>query len=109
MPTVAGSSSFVKSKRPPGRPPLRAPVKEREIIRECVRSAIIKGQMPSDIELAQRVGLGERSVRDIRLGAGLNRWDVAAWVKVRQATEEPVPEEEVLCWTPYAGLWLLVP
>ena len=109
MTTVNQSNPPVKSKRRPGRPPLRTPAKEREILRECVKSAIISGQMPSDIELAYRVGLGERSVRDIRLDAGLNRWDVAAWVKARHAAADRGPEEEILCWTPYAGLWLLVP
>jgi hypothetical protein len=64
--------------------------------------------MPSDQELGGQVGLGNRTVRDIRLQAGLNRRDVGAWVKERQARQAP-PEEEVLCWTPYAGLWLLVP
>jgi len=74
-----------------------------------VKRAIISGQMPSDIELAHQVGLGERTVRDIRLSAGLNRWDVAAWVKDREAVRDRRSGEEILCWTPYAGLWLLVP
>ena len=88
---------------------MRTPAKECEIVRECVRSAIIKGQMPSDVELAQQVGLGERTVRDIRLRAGLNRRDVAAWNKARPRMPEREAAGELLCWTPYAGLWLLVP
>jgi hypothetical protein len=88
---------------------VRTPAKECKIVRECVRSAIIKGQMPSDVELAQQVGLGERTVRDIRLRAGLNRRDVAAWNRARLGTPEREANGELLCWTPYAGLWLLVP
>jgi hypothetical protein len=88
---------------------LRTLAKEREIIRECVRNAIISGQMPSDSELAQRVGLGERTVRGIRLEAGLNRRHVSAWVKDREATAASSVQGEALCWMPYAGLWLLVP
>jgi len=65
--------------------------------------------MPSDSELAERVGLGERTVRDIRLRAGLNRWQVAAWIKERETWQNEAPEEVVLCTTPWAGLWLLVP
>lgn len=109
MPTVSQDSLSVKSTRSPGRPPLRTPTKEREIIRLCVRSAIVSGQVPSDAELSQVVDLGERTVRAVRLDAGLNRWDIAAWVKAREAAKDKAREEDVLCWTPYAGLWLLVP
>jgi len=106
--SVTQISPSVNSKRRPGRPPLRTSSKERETIRECVKGAIITGRMPSDAQLAQQVSLGERTVRDIRLEAGLNRWHVAAWVKEQEAAV-PSPEGETLCWTPYAGLWLLVP
>lgn len=109
MCTVGQGSPPVKSKRRPGRPRQRTPAKEREIIRVCVRSSIITGQLPSDAELGQLVGLGERTARDIRLLAGLNRWDIATWVKARETSKGQAVEEEILCWTPYAGLWLLVP
>jgi hypothetical protein len=74
-----------------------------------VKAALLKGQMPSDGELAEKVGLGERTVRDIRLWAGLNRWQIAAWIKEREAVQSKSPEEMVLCTTPCAGLWLLFP
>jgi len=74
-----------------------------------VKAALLEGQMPSDGELAEKVGLGERTVRDIRLRAGLNRWQVAAWLKERETPPNESPEEAVLCTTPWAGLWLLVP
>jgi hypothetical protein len=88
---------------------VRTPAKEREIIRACVKSAIISGQMPSDTELAQQTHLGERTVRAIRLEAGLIRWDVSAWVKARAQNPPAPPAGEMLCWTAHAGLWLLVP
>jgi hypothetical protein len=109
MPTVSRNGVRVNFGSRLGRPPLRTLAKEREIIGECVRSAIISGQMPSDIELGQRVGLGERTVRDIRLGAGLNRRHISAWAKDRESTAASLVQGETLCWMPYAGLWLLVP
>jgi len=109
MRTVNPTDLSVKSTRGPGRPPLRTSAKERDIIRACVKEAIITGQMPGDDELAERVGLGERTVRDIRLHAGLNRRHVAAWVKARETAPASSSTEEGLCWTPCAGLWLLVP
>jgi hypothetical protein len=74
-----------------------------------VKEALHTGEMPGDEELAKQVGLGERTVRDIRLQAGLNRRQVAAWVKEREALQNELPEEAILCTTPWAGLWLLFP
>jgi hypothetical protein len=88
---------------------LRTRAKERDILQTCVKGAILNGQMPSDEELAKQVGLGERTVRDIRLQVGLNRRQIAAWVKEREALQRALPEEGVLCMTPWAGLWLLFP
>jgi hypothetical protein len=65
--------------------------------------------MPSDGELAEKVKLGERTVRDIRLRAGLNRWQIAAWIRERETLRSKEPEEVVLCSMPCAGVWLLVP
>lgn len=109
MATVCRRGTHVNNGTRLGRPPLRTPAKEREIVRECVKSAIISGQMPSDVELAQQVNLGERTVRDIRLEVGLNRRHVRSWVEKREATGRSSGQEEMLCWTPYAGLWLLAP
>jgi hypothetical protein len=74
-----------------------------------VKAAITTGEMPSDVELGRAVGLKERTTRGIRLDAGLNRWHVAAWNQERETEASPKPEGEVLCMTPYAGLWLLAP
>lgn len=108
MSHVKGSGALVKRRLRTGRPPLRSAANTREIIRVCVRELVINGRMPRDQELGRHVGLGDRTVRDIRLQAGLNRRDIGAWVREREARQVPCPEE-VLCWTPYAGLWLLVP
>ena len=109
MSTVDQITLSVNVKRRPGRPRLRTPAKEREIIRRCVKAAIIAGEMPSDVELGRAVGLKERSVRAIRLDAGLNRWHVAAWDREREGGATPELEGDILCVTPYAGLWLLAP
>jgi hypothetical protein len=107
--TIEQSCPLVKTKRQPGRPALRTADKEREIIRACVKSAIVTGRMPRDIDLAQQTGLGERTVRAVRLEAGLDRWDVNAWLKARAQDSPAKPEGEMLCWTTHAGVWLLVP
>jgi len=107
--TIDQSRPLVKTTHQSGRPLLRTPAKEREIIRACVKSTILTGQMPSDIELAQQTSLGERTVRAIRLEAGLIRWDVNAWVKARAQSSPATPAGEMLCWTSHAGLWLLMP
>jgi len=109
MSTVDRIVSSVNTKRRPGRPRLRTPAKEREIIRRCVKATITTGEMPSDKELGRAVGLGERTARGIRLAAGLNRWDVATWIRERDREAVTTPEGDVLCVTPYAGLWLLAP
>lgn len=109
MPHVKGTGGHVKcGSRPPGRPLLCTPGKKREIVRACVKGLVVSGQMPDDKALGEQVGLSERTVRHVRLHLGLDRHDAGAWIKERQAGEVP-PAEEVLCWTPYAGLWLLVP
>jgi len=107
--TIDQSHPLVKTKRQAGRPLLRTPAKEREIIRVCVKGAIIHGQMPSDAELAQQTDLSERTVRAVRLEVGLVRWDVRAWAKARTQDSSDPPESEMLCWTASAGLWLLTP
>jgi len=107
--TIEQSRPLVKANRQPGRPLVRTPAKEREIIRICVKNAILTGQMPSDAELAQQTDLGERTVRTIRLEAGLVRWDVRVWVKARSQDRSAAPADEMLCWTTCAGVWLLVP
>jgi hypothetical protein len=106
---VRETGARVKSEMRLGRPAVRTAAIEREIIRVCTKEAIISDKMPSDRELGRQVGLGERTVRAVRLQTGLNRRDIKAWVRERKAKGTAAPAAEVLCSTPYAGLWLLVP
>lgn len=87
----------VKHETRPGRPALRSAAIEREIVRTCAREAVINGKVPGESEWGQQVGLGERSVQDVRLQAGLNRRDIKAWIRERQTKEALSPEEGVLC------------
>jgi len=109
MSTVEPRRRDVKSRRPVGRPSKRTREKEREIVRLCLKSVIINGTMPDDGQLRQMVGLGERTTRDIRLKMGLNRHEVARWIKGRSENSGRDGTDQVICWTSYAGLWLLVP
>jgi len=93
--------------RPTGRPPLCGTAERRDIIRACVRELVITGGMPSDTLLGKQIGLSERTVRSVRLQAGLNRREARIWLKERLPGQ--TADDDVLCWTPYAGLWLLVP
>lgn len=94
--------------RGPGRPPIRTPEGERRLIRHLVRAAVSNNELPSDGKLGQVIGCCERTARQIRLDHGLNRHDLKRWM--RQRSDGPQgQDEEVLCYTPFAGLWLLVP
>ena len=68
--------------------------------------------VPADASLAETVHLSERTVRTIRLEVlGLNRHELKRWQGVPASanrSDEPV-ERELVCPTPFAGLWLLVP
>jgi hypothetical protein len=99
----------VKYRSAPGRPPRCNLAKEREIVCACVKGLVATDQMPSDRALGKQVGLSERTVRGVRLRMGLNRRAASTWVKERKGRQTAAPKGEVLCWTPYAGLWLLVP
>ncbi|MEA1904441.1 MAG: hypothetical protein U9M97_00975 [Candidatus Hadarchaeota archaeon] len=92
----------------PGRPRKRTQKKEAQIISYLFQSALVDGGLPSDEALGQRFGLGGRTVRQIRLDHGINRWDVRRWRKSGQ-TIDPNGQDGAFCYTPFAGLWLLVP
>ena len=94
--------------RGPGRPPLRTPEGERRLIRHLVRAAVSNDELPDDGELGQLIGCCERTARGIRLGHGLNRHDLKRWMRQRSDGLQD-QDEEFLCYTPFAGLWLLVP
>ena len=77
-----------------------------------VQAALKDQPLPADSELARQVGVSERTVRAIRLNVlGWDRREVKAWQAQTQgarATAQPVTRD-LICATPFAGLWLLVP
>jgi len=77
-----------------------------------VQAALTGGQIPSDIALGKTLQVSERTVRDIRLRTlGLNRHELKGWQQ-QGAQAFPVhrpAQRELVCTTPFAGLWLLVP
>jgi hypothetical protein len=62
--------------------------------------------------LAEEYGVSERTVRDIRLRTlGLNRHELRHWQRqgLQTASARRPAAPELVCTTPFAGLWLLVP
>lgn len=95
--------------RGPGRPPIRTPEGERRLIRHLVQVAIRSDELPNDGDLGQLIGCCERTARQIRLEHGLNRHDLKRWKGQRSDDGPQSQDEGFLCYTPFAGLWLLVP
>ncbi len=80
--------------------------------RRLVRSVLRGEALPTDADLARELGIGERTVRTLRLKVlGLNRHDLKAWRQPAVAipTQEAAGQRELICTTPFAGLWLLAP
>ncbi len=99
-------------RRGPGQPSKQTPARVRAINRTLVKAALNGQALPSDASLAETMHLGERTVRTIRLQVlGLERHELKRW----QAAPSPCwlsvapVERELICTTPFAGLWLLVP
>jgi hypothetical protein len=101
-----------QGRRGPGQPTKQTPACIRAINRALVEAALKGEALPADANLAERLGFGERTVRTIRLGVlGLNRRELKRW---QEAGRPPSPsgarvERELICTTPFAGLWLLAP
>jgi hypothetical protein len=108
IPSVKGALS----RRRPGQPSKQTPERIQAINRAVVQAALVGTEIPSDVVLAREHGVSERTVRDIRLRTlGLNRHEIKRWqlrgsraLSARRSTEP-----ELVCTTPFAGLWLLVP
>jgi hypothetical protein len=98
--------------RGPGQPSKQTPACIRAINRSLVEAALSGKALPSDARLAETLHLGERTVRTIRLQVlGLNRRALKRWQDARPSSrpsDEPV-KRELICATPFAGLWLLLP
>jgi hypothetical protein len=84
----------------------------RVVNRTLVQAVLAGTALPSDADLARQLGIGERTVRTMRLQVlGLNRHELKGWRRAGVPT--PVPavtgQPELICTTPFAGLWLLAP
>lgn len=115
MTSVCQSSTSVNSHsrhRGPGQPSKQTPARIQAINRAIVQAALAGGEIPSDVVLGQANRVSERTVRDIRLQTlGLNRHELKRWQRqgAQASTVHRPAERELVCTTPFAGLWLLVP
>lgn len=99
-----------QARRGPGQPSKQTPARIRAINRSLVQAALHGQALPSDACLAATVGLSERTVRTIRLQVlGLDRHELKRWQAVPVPLSAAPAERELICPTPFAGLWLLVP
>ncbi|MCZ7572830.1 MAG: hypothetical protein M5U01_30105 [Ardenticatenaceae bacterium] len=99
-------------RRGPGQPSKPTPARIQGINREIVQAALAGDEIPSDEALAAADGVSERTVRDIRLRLlGLNRRELKRWMQASRTASaaDQTTERELICATPFAGLWLLVP
>jgi hypothetical protein len=98
--------------RGPGQPSKQTLDRLRAINRRIVQAALTGRELPADSDLAMQLKVSERTVRTIRLQVlGLNRHELKRWQHPNPScapTRSPV-ERELVCATPFAGLWLLVP
>ena len=99
-----------RARRGPGQPSKQTPARIRAINRTLVQAALTGQALPSDACLAETVGLSERTVRTIRLQVlGLDRHELKRWQASPIPLNAAAVERELICPTPFAGLWLLVP
>jgi hypothetical protein len=99
-------------RRRPGQPSKHTRGRVQGINRAVVQAALTGGGIPSDTVLAQEHDVSERTVRDIRLCTlGLNRHELKQWQRqgAQVFSARRSTERELVCTTPFAGLWLLVP
>ena len=102
------------SSRPRGRGQPSKQTRECTVtINRALAQALAGGlELPSDETLAAQLQLSARTVRTIRLKTlGLNHRELRHW---RQSARPVSPvsktgERQLVCSTPFAGLWLLVP
>ena len=115
MNSVCQTNPSVKDASPrrgPGQPSKHTLERIRAINRAVVQSVLTGGEIPSDAVLAREHDVGERTVHDIRLRTlGLNRHELKQWQRqgMQAFSARYAPETELVCTTPFAGLWLLVP
>ena len=114
MSTVGATATSVNASGSGGRgqPTKKTPARLRVLNRALVQAALTDGELPSDADLAQTLDVSARSVRQMRLQVlGLNRPELKRWGQAARAATPPeqAGERELVCPTPFAGLWLLVP
>jgi hypothetical protein len=114
MPTVrrAGTSVNTSTGRKPGQPTKQTIPRLRLLNRRLFQAVSAGADLPSDAELARELEIGERTVRSMRLTIlGLNRHELKGWRRAVGATPaaDAICQRELICPTPFAGLWLLVP
>jgi hypothetical protein len=115
MASVCQTSACVNvplPRRGPGQPSKQTPGRVQAINRAVVQAALAGSEIPADVVLAREHGISERTVRDIRLQTlGLNRHELKQWQQqgARESSTHRPAEPELVCTTPFAGLWLLVP
>lgn len=100
------------ARRGPGQPSKQTPQRVQAINRAIVHAALSGDELPSDAALAATHEVSERTVRDIRLCTlGLNRHELRQWRRqgAQACTTYRVSERELVCTSPFTGLWLLVP
>ena len=106
------SVNISSPRRGPGQPSKHTSERIEAINRTIVQAALTGSEIPSDAVLAQEHGVSERTVRDIRLCTlGLNRHELRRWQQqgAQAFSTHCSTEPELVCTTPFAGLWLLVP
>ncbi len=100
------------ARRGPGQPSKQTIDCIRTINRAMVQAALTGQGLPSDATLGADLPVSARTVRAIRLEVlGLNRHELHGWQPQRLANA-PVTrpaERTLICTTPFAGVWLLVP
>lgn len=116
MSTVSATATPVN--RVPAKRVLRGQPSKQTVPRLCrlnrslVQAALAGASLPSDADLAQQLGISERTVRTMRLQVlGLNRHELKDWRRPARATPltDAPGHRELICTTPFAGLWLLAP
>jgi hypothetical protein len=115
MNSVKPTQTLVNRSRPRrgrGQPTKQTAPCVRAINRAMVQAALAGNDLPSDAKLAQTLQVSERTVRTIRLNwLGLARPELRGWYQACQArpSEGCPPKRELICTTPFAGVWLLAP
>ena len=100
------------ARRGPGQPSKQTSECIRTINRAIVQAALARSELPSDATLAETLQVGERTVRAVRLDLlGLNRHELKDWCRQSWSSQAVArsAECELICVTPFAGVWLLVP